>query len=201
MNCDRIAGLYRWLECFAFGGALERRRGAFLGQLANARRVLVVGDGDGRALEELLKAAPFATVDYVDSSGEMLALARERSGNDRVTYHHADVLTLALPHGEYDAIVTHFFLDCLNDEDAAALVARVAAAARPDARWLISEFQQASPWTSIFVRALYLFFRMTTGLRTNRVVDYRALLAGRDFHLVRKESAWRGLLLSELWIR
>jgi len=201
MNCDRIAGLYRWLEYFAFGRELERRRGAFLDQVADARRVLVLGDGDGRALASLLKSAPAASVDCVDSSGEMLALARKRAGSERVTYRHADALTVALPRGKYDTIATHFFLDCLNDEQAAALIARVTAAARPDARWLISEFQQASPWTSIVVRALYLFFQMTTGLRINRIVDYRALLHRHGFRASRQETAWRELLVSELWIR
>src|ERR1019366_5450931 len=54
VNCDRIAGCYRWLEYAGFGRALEHRREAFLSEVAEARRVLVLGDGDGRALAALL---------------------------------------------------------------------------------------------------------------------------------------------------
>src|SRR5258708_10812247 len=124
MNCDGIARVYRWLELLAFGRALERRRCAFLSDLHDARRVLVMGDGDGRALAALLQAAPAANVDYIDSSAAMLELARARNGAERVAYYGADALTVALPPAEYDAIVTHFFLDCLNTEEAGTLIAR-----------------------------------------------------------------------------
>jgi hypothetical protein len=48
---------------------------------------------------------------------------------------------------------------------------------------------------------LYLFFRAATGLKTQRLVDHHPLFERFGFHLARSESAWRGLLASELWIR
>jgi len=80
VNCDPIARWYRWFEYAGFGRALERRREAFLSDVADARRVLTLGDGDGRALEKLLAAAPHARVDYIDVSARMLQLARARAG-------------------------------------------------------------------------------------------------------------------------
>ena len=195
MNCDRIARWYRWLEYAGFGRALERRREAFLSDVANARRVLVLGDGDGRALAALLAAAPNAHIDYVDVSARMLQLARQRAGSVRATYHHGDALTAPLPTAEYDLIVTHFFLDCLDEEDQARLVARVTRAAAPQARWLVSEFRKPG----LLVGLLYLFFRAATGLRTRRLVDHHPLFQHSGFRLARSESAWRGLLASELW--
>ena len=50
MNADRIARSYRWLEYAAFGVALERARFDFLRCAAEARRVLILGEGDGRFL-------------------------------------------------------------------------------------------------------------------------------------------------------
>ena len=43
MNCDRIARWYRWFEYAGFGRGLERRRQAFLNDIADARRVLALG--------------------------------------------------------------------------------------------------------------------------------------------------------------
>jgi ubiquinone/menaquinone biosynthesis C-methylase UbiE len=195
VNCDRIARWYRWLEYAGFGRALEHRREIFLTDVASARRVLVLGDGDGRALAALLAAAPNAQIDYVDVSAHMLQLACQRAGSVRVAYHHGDALTTPLPAAEYDLIVTHFFLDCFEEEDQARLVARVARAAMPQARWLVSEFRKPG----LLVDLLYLFFRAATGLKTRRLVDHHPLFQRSGFRLARSESAWRGLLASELW--
>jgi SAM-dependent methyltransferase len=196
MNCDRIAAWYRWFEYAGFGRGLERRREAFLSEVADARRVLALGDGDGRALAALLAAAPHACVDYIDVSARMLELARARAGTQHIVYRNEDARTALLPAAEYDLIVTHFFLDCFDEADLEPLIARLASACTPRARWLISEFR-GNGW---LVRALYVFFRIATGLRTRRLVDHHPLLKRRGFRLVRHEDACRGLLASELWV-
>jgi SAM-dependent methyltransferase len=196
VNCDRIARAYRWLEYAGFGRALKHRREAFLAEVGDARRVLVLGDGDGRALAALLRAAPNARVDYVDLSARMLELARSRAGDLRVVYRQDDARTTPLPAAEYDIIVTHFFLDCFDAGDQAHLLAHIASAATREARWLVSEFRRPG----LLVRTLYLFFRAATGLKTQHLVDHHPLFERHGFRLARSESAWRGLLASELWI-
>jgi ubiquinone/menaquinone biosynthesis C-methylase UbiE len=206
VNCDPIARWYRWLEYIGFGGELERRRFAFLPQVAAARRVLVLGEGDGRFLARLVEQNLGASIDYVDLSDRMLELACRRAGTDQVTYRQGDALTLPLPSAEYDLVVTNFFLDCFEESDAVILVERIAAAARPRARWLIAEFRQPESgwqalWARVWLRSLYLFFRVTTGLKTRRLVDHHPMLRQRGFRPERAESALFGLLASELWTR
>lgn len=201
MNCDPIARWYRWLEYIGFGRALERRRNAFLPDVAGARRALVLGEGDGRFLARLAREMfrhPGATIDYVDLSPRMLELARARAG-DRVHYILGDARTIPLLAAEYDLIVTHFFLDCLNEQDAGALANKIADAATPQARWLISEFRAASWWSRSCIGALYVFFRITTGLETKRLIDHHSLLRERGFAIERSETGRAGLLISELW--
>jgi len=196
VNCDRIARWYCWFEYAGFGRGLQRRREAFLNDVSDARRVLALGDGDGRALAALLATAPNACVESIDVSERMLELARARAGPERVVYRCEDARMAPLPAAEYDLIVTHFFLDCFDETDLEPLIGRLAVAAAPQARWLVSEFC-GNGW---LVRALYIFFRVTTGLRTRRLVDHHPLLKRHGFRLVRNERAWRGLLASELWV-
>jgi SAM-dependent methyltransferase len=196
LDCDGIAHWYRWLEYAGFGRALERRREAFLNDVSDARRVLALGDGDGRALTALLAAAPHACVDYIDVSARMLELARGRAGAEHVTYRRQDARTAPLPEAEYDLIVTHFFLDCFDETELEPLIARLTDAAKPQARWLISEFR-GNGW---LVRTLYLLFRVATGLRTRRLGDHRPLMERHGFRLMRHKESWRGLLASELWV-
>jgi SAM-dependent methyltransferase len=195
VNCDRIARWYRWIEYAGFGRALERRREAFLADVSDARRVLALGDGDGRALKALLGTAPYACIDYIDVSARMLELARGCAGTKRVHYRCEDARTSPLPAAEYDLIVTHFFLDCFDETELEPLIARLSSAATPHARWLISEFR-GNGW---LVRALYSFFRVATGLRTRRLVDHHPVLQRHGFRLAHHQKTWRGVLASELW--
>ncbi len=199
MNCDGIAPWYRWLEYIGFGRALERRRFAFLPDVADAQRILVLGEGDGRFLAKLVDQNRTALIDYIDLSEKMLELARSRAGTERVSYHHADALTIPLPAATYDLIVTHFFLDCLDETDAASLATKLATAVQPNAHWIVSEFRDRSLWSRVIVGVLYVCFRVATGLRTRRLIDHHKIFARQGICLLRDETSVGGLLTSELW--
>ncbi len=206
MNCDAIARWYRWLEYGAFGGALMRRRVAFLEDVADARRIFVVGDGDGRFLARLVEQNPSASIDYLDLSARMLELARNRVSGGNVNFQQGNALNAPLPYAQFDLIVTNFFLDCFDAGDARLVIQRLAASAAPGARWLIAEFREPSSglrlvWSRAWLTLLYTFFRWTTGLQVRRLVDHRAFLEASGFRLARLESAWFDLLASELWQR
>src|SRR4051812_43275712 len=105
MNVDPIARSYRWIEYAAFGRALERRRFAYLDRLANARRILVLGEGDGRALTRLMELAPQAELDVIELSGKMISLARSRTGSvERVRFRKEDVRSAVLSANQYDGV-------------------------------------------------------------------------------------------------
>jgi len=201
VNFDRIAPWYRWFEYAVFGRALERRRSALIGEVAEAKQVLVLGDGDGRALVDLLAATPRANIDCVDLSAHMLGLARARAGNARVAYRHTDALSMPLPCQTYDLVATHFFLDCLSEADMERLLVRVTPALVPSARWIVSEFRQPTVWAASLVRGMYVFFRITAGLRTMGLADHRPIFARHGFRPIRMQTAWGGLMVSELWER
>ena len=199
MNCDRIAPHYWWIELLGMGRTLERRRRWFLPELGNARRALVLGDGDGRFLRELLRRNSVVRADYVDLSRRMLELARQKTGDARVTYRLADARTLDLPRGEYDLIATHFFFDCFEPQELGALIARIAEAAQPGARWIVSEFRTQNIAARLLVNALYLFFGITTGLKTRKLSDHRPIMRANGFRLVGASTSRGALVVSELW--
>lgn len=192
---DPVARWYRYLERAGFGGALWRRRIEFLPELRGAKRVLMAGEGDGRFLAAFLAQNPEATVTYVDASARMLALAQRRGGTDRVRYLQRDMSVGEPVDGEYDAIVTHFFLDCFAEGEVGEVVRRLGRAPV----WVVSEFQAPHwAWRGL-VRLLYAFFGWTTGLRVTQLPDYGAALGSAGFVLVERREAWGGLLVSELW--
>jgi SAM-dependent methyltransferase len=190
LNCDSIARWYRWLEYAAFGGALRRRREAFLFELGNPQKVLVLGDGDGRFLQLFTALYPNARVDAVDVSARMIELAQARA--PAVTFNLADAREFPFEEN-YDLAVAHFFFDCFEAQELQTLLSRIRANT-----WLVSEFQ-TTRWSWPIVRALYFFFRLTTGLRVTSLPDHRAILSSLGYQIEDEQRALGGLVVSERW--
>jgi ubiquinone/menaquinone biosynthesis C-methylase UbiE len=208
-NFDRVARPYRWLEYLSFGPWLERCRCAHLPYLTGARRALLLGDGDGRFLVRLLAANPALTADVIDSSQSMLTILDKRilrSGPEarrRISLHHADALQWN-PIGNYDLIVSHFFLDCFFPYQLEQLFDRVLPHALPGARWVISEFaiprkRLAGCVARGIIGLLYRAFGLLAGLRVRALPDYATHLLRRGLVPSHERRFLAGLLCSHIW--
>jgi SAM-dependent methyltransferase len=211
MDCDAIAPVYATAEHLTFGRALERCRVRYLEAAARRRAALVCGEGDGRFLAALLRAAPDIRVDYIDLSRGMLDRARRRVARlkngalDRVEFFQADLRSW-VPLRQYDLVATHFVLDCFTDAEASAVIGQIAAAANQDALWLLSEFRiPESGWRRLFgssvVATLYAAFRVATGLKVDRLPRYREPLERAGFAPREIDHRYAGLLTAERWER
>ena len=211
-NFNRLARLYAALEWLSFGGALARRRRCFLAhpRLDSARHALVLGDGDGRFTAALVNRHPNLQVTAVDASESMLAELERRvralTPNAALNLQCADLRVWPVPHANYDLVVSHFVFDCLTTGDVAELVARVAPALGPNARWLVSDFAIPShplwaPFARLLLRFLYFAFGLLTGLRVKQLPDYQSALKSAHFELSAVEVALGGTLRSEFWQR
>jgi len=210
MSFDCLARHYRWLEWILAGRKLQRCRTAFLAELHRVKATLLVGEGNGRFLGELLKMPVEGPITCVDSSAGMLDCARSRLRKQglptqQVTFLKADILEWSPPMHAFDLIVTHFFLDCFQPSQLESIVSRLAAAARPEALWLVADFQlPEAGWRKLraawILASMYLFFRWTTHLPARSLASPDALLAKNGFILQRRREFEWGLLHSDLWI-
>jgi len=208
LNFDRLARPYRWLEYLTFGPALERCRFHFLPDLTRARHALVLGDGDGRFLRRLLEANPQLHADVADISPAMLALLNERLDSGmrrRVTLHQADLRNWAPPGRDYDLVVTHFFLDCLFEEELAGLIESIQPKLVSGALWVVSEFARPQEGARALVSGavisiLYGIFGVLTGLAVRSLPDHPAAFRHAGFQCTSERQRLGGLLVSQLWI-
>jgi ubiquinone/menaquinone biosynthesis C-methylase UbiE len=204
MSFDPVARVYHLVEALVFGRTLQRARVAWLGEVADARRALIVGEGDGRFLEQLLVIAPSVEVVCVDGSAGMLSVASKRIGaSERVQFVHAD-LGAYEPTGRYDLVVTHFVLDCFDEPGVAALAARLTATLAPGGRWLLADFRvptgvlralRARFWLAV----MYRFFRIATKLRVKRLVDPTSILELNGLVRARWTELDAGFVGTALW--
>ena len=204
---DRIARLYRPMEYLSFGPMLERCRFHYLPEVRNCRRALVIGDGDGRFVAKLLTTHPHLFAEAVDSSPVMLRLLENRAAKlgirNRLTTNCKDARALETA-STYDLVCTHFFLDCLTESEADHLIARRGQHLAPGAQLLVSEFQvpagRVRAWLARrFVSALYLAFRILTGLAVREIPPWPAILGRHGFERKASRTFLGGLLVSELW--
>jgi cyclopropane fatty-acyl-phospholipid synthase-like methyltransferase len=206
---DKLASAYEWLERLAFGSDLETARFCLLDHMQGRRRVLVLGEGDGRFLAQLVRRFPDVRVDCVDASGAMLAKARGRLSAEecnRVTFRQEDARLADFKTGVYDAIVTLFFLDCFSAEEAAGLINRVKVTLHEDGRWLWADFALPSRgwkrWrAAIWLRGLYMFFRWQTGMSARQLPPMEGLLRAAGFNLRAEKSLQEDMLRSAVFDR
>jgi ubiquinone/menaquinone biosynthesis C-methylase UbiE len=211
VNFDAIAPYYRWLEMAAFGNALQRARTRFIYKVDRPKRALVIGEGDGRFLSDLLRVHPDITVDCVDASRRMLEISRDRvrrrfpGGLGRIRFLHADILTWS-PNYSYDLFVTHFVLDCFGAPEVKTIVEKITRTASVDAIWLLADFTIPSGNVArinakIWLRAMYAFFRVTANLKTTQLVDPTPALRTSGFVCGARVVSHAGMLKSEIWRR
>jgi tRNA (cmo5U34)-methyltransferase len=97
-----------------------------------ARRILDLGSGTGETAAATLVRHPSATLTGIDSSGEMLSIARQRLPEATFLVSR---LEDPLPEGRFDVVVSAFAVHHLDGEQKALLFRRVAQALTPGGRF------------------------------------------------------------------
>ena len=204
---DRIARIYRWGEYLSFGKALERCRFSFLSEVSTAKKILALGEGDGRFLAELLRMNTAAAANAVDISGVMLSLlenrVKEAGAGSRLRTHLADVRDFRPQDYGYDLVVTHFFLDCLTEGETAQFMQKIRPHLADDCRWLVSDFAiPRKGWKKFFgrivVSSLYLGFRVLTNLQIRKLPELSTVWRDAGYELQKRHEFLGGLLYSEI---
>lgn len=205
---DPLAKAYRWMEYASFGSFLQRCRCHYLTECRYVQRALVLGDGDGRFTQQLLRENPTVRVDAVDASAKMLQALIRRSqamnASTRVKAIHADIRLWSPDSIKYELVVTNFFLDCLTPPELDELIQRLASNITPETRWLVSEFAIPEkglrrPLAHGLIRSLYFAFRLLTGLRVQKLPNHEQVFMRNGFQKLRSSHFLGGLLVSELW--
>jgi trans-aconitate methyltransferase len=211
MNFDRLAAHYHWMEKLFAGGLMQRCRTTFLARTKNCRRALLVGEGTGKFLVELLRFNPQIQIICVEHCEGMIEQTRERLAAEkldgaRVQFKQMDALDWTPPLEKFDLVVTNFFLDCFRAEQLQKLVPLLAASTTADAVWLLADFRvPESGWrrwrAKIMLAMLYAFFKLTTALSANRLTPPDKFLTNAGFRLVDRRLASFGFAHSDFWQR
>lgn len=211
MSFDLLAPHYTWMEAMLAGPRLQRCRLAWEDSLAGCRDLLIAGVGHGHCLRHYAQRFPHLRIVSVDASARMLAEAQRRAAAEGLDMARLSFVQATLPEwrpaaASFDAIATPFFLDCFPPEELETVIAALAHGARPEARWLVSDFavpeQGPARWRALAVHGLmYPFFRAITRLRARRLTPPDGELRKHGFSLAGRRTYEWGLLHADLWVR
>jgi tRNA (cmo5U34)-methyltransferase len=203
-----LARVYDFLSSLVFGRALRRAQQAALQAglpLAGASpRVLVLGGGPGWVLTELLRQCPTAQVLYLETSAAMLDLAQARLRRQlprlegQVAFRQGSEQALK-PTEQFDVLITFFVLDCFEPAAFPAGIARLQAARRPAALWLVADFCPPQRWWQrVLLRTMYLFFGVAVGLRAQQLPPWPSALLAMGLKQHYQSTHYAGFILSQV---
>jgi len=208
VNFDRVARVYRWLEYMAFGRALQRARVRWIDDLSPAKRGLIIGEGDGRFICCLAQKWPRLVIDCVEASAEMIERAQRRlqalrTDASSIRFIQKDIRDWE-PAGPYDLVVTHFFLDCFDENELEKIVSGIASVLSAGGVWLLADFTvpdrgMGRACAQFLIALMYRFFRTFAGLQTKRLIDPTACLVANGLKRTGRTESLGGMVKSERW--
>jgi cyclopropane fatty-acyl-phospholipid synthase-like methyltransferase len=203
---DLVARFYPLLEQAVFGSQLSRARRSFISRVTEGRKILLIGEGNGRFLFEVVKQDSSASITVVDSSARMLAAASRRIATadccSRIELIPADILEWQSARG-YDRIVTHFVLDLFPPDGIRRLIEKISQLAMEDCLWINVDFasgKQSLP-RRFLMWAQYRFFRAFAGIEASRLTDARPLIRNANWKILETRSLSSGLISATLLSR
>ena len=109
--------------------------------------------------------------------------------NTEVVFIHSDVFEWNFPENKYDLVVTNFFLDCFNFDELKKLINKISISLKPKGKLMYGDFNVPNSFlkkaiTLPILGIMYLFFRITTGISTNKLIDPTLLLIENGFTLL-----------------
>ena len=203
---DRLAPVYDLLADLAFAGRIHRSQVAFLPELTDPERALVVGGGTGRFLEALLARSSRTVAASIDISPEMTRRTAARLASaglaERAELRQGS-LELLRPEERFDLIVTHCFLDLFDEAELGDVVAALSRRLLAGGSWLFTDFDASGPGLPGLARrsvvsGLYGFFRLTCGLTVSRLPDFDRAFRSCGLETVQTQKFAAGLLRASI---
>lgn len=200
---DAIAGIYDRLATLVFGNKLRKAETAHLNYISPKANILLVGGGTGRISEDITHLHPEGlTIDFVDISGEMIRLAKQRNtGANSVTFIHQSITAFSASNC-YDIVITPFLLDNFSQPTAEKVFAILHQALKPNGYWLYTDFSVSTTHSVIqkgMLYVMYTFFRMACKIEAHKLPDVLSCFAFFHYQLVSHQTYLQHFIVSSAY--
>ncbi len=201
---DRVAPFYDLLVRLVYGNQLLKAEEVLHAEIRPGDRLLVIGGGSGRGLPALLKRNPREVV-YIEASARMFHLAQKRVPDHPAMTWVLGTETSAQGLGIFDHVLTAFFLDVFPPNRLKEVMAVLNDCLSKEGKWLLADFSAhkggGAWWKKPLIAAMFLFFRITVGLKSNILPEWEVVFREKGFQLKNLVPRLNGLVVSMVWQR
>lgn len=185
---DKVASFYDRLALLVFGAEWKRVQLAPCDHLKGKKNILIVGGGTGQLLEGL---GSDNEVVFVELSRKMIEKAKLRKSLAAVDFIHADYLEWRTDQ-IFDAVVFPFFLDSFSKTSLDKIIEKSRSELKPNGELHVLDFEKSSMLHNLLIKLMFLFFRITTGLESRELLDFRSAILAQDFVMMNECSLYNG---------
>jgi ubiquinone/menaquinone biosynthesis C-methylase UbiE len=201
---DGIAPYYDLLAKLVFGRQLNLAQRHFINRLGNPSKILILGGGSGGILEPILANYPTVHIYYLESSVKMLSLAKTRYSPDHypIDYvlHRGDS---QFPiRSEFEVIITPFVLDVFGSDELTIVVRELLDSLKWEGLWIHTDFytDNGGPWWRfLLVKMMYGFFRITTGMKNQKLPDFDSIFEDMRLTSLGEKSYFHRLVKTTMY--
>lgn len=196
-----IAPRYDRLVHLIFGGTLHRAQLHFISAIGPRDRVLILGGGSGKLLNELLIIRPLIAVTYIEASSEMIRLTRQNiHQNPNVIFIHGTQNDI--PEGRYDVVITNFFLDLFTNVGVETLIKIVLEKFDVNGKWLVTDFENTNKISHrILLSLMYFFFRAIGSISVKRLPEWLPVFMKAGLELKAEKMFNDGFVSARIFVR
>lgn len=205
---DFIAPYYDSLASLVFGNTLRKVESHFFSYLKTKTRILVVGGGSGDIIESLAKVNPDLQVTYLEASGKMVQMAKEKfEGSIRKlkkppVFIHGTEKDIPIDL-KVDAICTPFVLDIYPQKEMEQMASKLDQHLNREGFWFFADFEpnKHTFWLArkILVPLMYQFFAWVSQIPARQTPNYEAFFAKHQFVQLESKRFFLNLIVSRLY--
>ncbi|MBV6639838.1 MAG: class I SAM-dependent methyltransferase [Cyclobacteriaceae bacterium] len=185
---DGIAWCYDPLKRLIFGDTLDRASSHFLPKINPGARILILGGGTGKILQDVPDGVH---ITFLDKSEKMLQLAQKRPQKN-VEFVNADFLNFQPPL-KFDWVICPFFLDLFDSGTLNKVIRKIADVLVPGGELLVSDFTYRK---SLLIRVMYVTFRIVSRVEARKIPPILKSLEGSGFQQLDSITFLNGLVFS-----
>ncbi|QSE98355.1 class I SAM-dependent methyltransferase [Fulvivirga lutea] len=199
-NFNRVSFFYDWLAKLVFGRSILNSQTAFFSYLKEGDEILICGGGTGQILKELEKLNIKLRIDYVEKSKKMIDRAKEMAPLNKldIQFIQKDIFDVQLK--KYQIVITPFFLDVFKEENLIKLIDKLSSSLQTTGFWLCTDFKRTNQrWKDIFIQFMYWFFRLTTNLEGNLLLDFESSIVKSGCKKLRSATYFHEMIEAGLY--
>ncbi|MEJ7646008.1 MAG: methyltransferase domain-containing protein [Chryseolinea sp.] len=198
---DKVSGVYDSLVSLVFGQSIRNAQLIYLGEVKHSKCILIIGGGTGWIIEELIAINANAAIWYVEASGKMLKISKSRdkvATRTNIKFVHGTEKSLP-DFPVFDAVIANFYFDLFSDDALESVIACLRRSMFPGTILLVSDFNPpVNWWQRLLMSSMYRFFRIVSGLVTDRLPHWQRSLKKNNFLLLKTGTFYRGFIRSSV---